>query len=333
MKNQFLIIMENERKDVGLSKGDWHYRLVRYVWGIEPDVMFKNLCPYFWLTVASIFLFIPSVFVNGLKKIFRTLKEAINNREMKGIDDWSLYLIWVDRTKYDEWREKIWRSGHYVYLEDYLKGIKSKYDTYSLTELMEKRGVSEKDLKKYKDRFYTRFKEMGERKMNQEERSKQANRKLKEKMYAVSEASKAIVIGLSIIAVVGFFYCLCPLLTEVFLLVFSDVLMVKNFWLAMGIIVGAALIIWFLANYVATYVQSDEKSQSRWFYLPILLITWIIIKPLDLILVKFLYGIVLRGIGLGFFEGIVEFTGFFGEYLNSSYSDYCPKINWKEEKK
>ena len=38
------------------------------------------------------------------------------------------------------------------------------------------------------------------------------------------------------------------------------------------------------------------------------------------------------GIILGFKQGILEFTGIFGEYLDSSYSDYCPMIIWKDKK-
>ena len=50
------------------------------------------------------------------------------------------------------------------------------------------------------------------------------------------------------------------------------------------------------------------------------------------IIYRFLWSILIVGIILGFKQGILEFTGIFGEYLDSSYSDYCPMIIWKDKK-
>lgn len=55
---------------IKLSKNDWHYKLIRYTWGINPEE-FKNLCPYFWLAVASIFC-CPII---TLKKLFNRVSK------------------------------------------------------------------------------------------------------------------------------------------------------------------------------------------------------------------------------------------------------------------
>lgn len=55
---------------IKLSKNDWHYKLIRYTWGINPEE-FKNLCPYFWLTVASIFCCL----IVAIKKLFNRVSK------------------------------------------------------------------------------------------------------------------------------------------------------------------------------------------------------------------------------------------------------------------
>lgn len=47
--------MEQHEKLIKITPSCWHYRLIKYIWNIDPK-MFMNLCPYFWLTIASLFV-------------------------------------------------------------------------------------------------------------------------------------------------------------------------------------------------------------------------------------------------------------------------------------
>ena len=51
------------------------------------------------------------------------------------------------------------------------------------------------------------------------------------------------------------------------------------------------------------------------------------------VLYKFLWGTIIVGIAVGFKEGFTEFGGIFGDYMDASYSDYCPMINWDKKEK
>lgn len=55
-----------ENKLIKITDKDWHYRLIKFCWGIDP-MMFKNLCPYFWLSIASIFVCIPISLYKSIK--------------------------------------------------------------------------------------------------------------------------------------------------------------------------------------------------------------------------------------------------------------------------
>jgi len=67
-------MMEEKVKLVTLSEKQWHYRLIKFVFGnMLPDPKtLKNLCPYFWILVASLIVVIPSLpfkFLNFVAKL------------------------------------------------------------------------------------------------------------------------------------------------------------------------------------------------------------------------------------------------------------------------
>lgn len=55
------MLEEEKLKLVKLSKNQWHYKLIKFVFGNSlPDpTSLKNLCPYFWIMVAAMILVIP----------------------------------------------------------------------------------------------------------------------------------------------------------------------------------------------------------------------------------------------------------------------------------
>ena len=69
--------MEQHEKLIKITPNCWHYRLIKYIWKIDPK-MFMNLCPYFWLTIASLFL-LPFVWVvNGISYVFTGIMDKIS---------------------------------------------------------------------------------------------------------------------------------------------------------------------------------------------------------------------------------------------------------------
>ena len=116
----------------------------------------------------------------------------------------------------------------------------------------------------------------------------------------------------------------------------------SEFWKIIGSVVSIIALIFFIVSSEEWWSEKEMLTKRQYYYVVPL---WIIYLPLRFIVFNFIYKIILRGffykilwktiifgIGSGFAEGITEFGGIFGNYLNASYSDYCPMINWEKEK-
>ena len=77
--------MEKE-KLIKLSGGQWHYHLLKFTFDVEPKEI-KNLCLYFWLTVASIFV-CPFVVVWKCLKLLWKFTGYISNMAFGRIDSY-----------------------------------------------------------------------------------------------------------------------------------------------------------------------------------------------------------------------------------------------------
>lgn len=79
--------MEEKTKHIQLSTDQWHYKLIKFVFGkMTPDpTTMVNLCPYFWILIASLFLvvFITPFKLLGwlLKWIFEEIIASIERQE------------------------------------------------------------------------------------------------------------------------------------------------------------------------------------------------------------------------------------------------------------
>lgn len=352
-------------KLICITKNDWHYKLIKFTWGIDPS-MFKNLCPYFWLTIASIFV---SPFVAVFKmfvRIFMLIGKAIgkillsiyNSYEensyksfLDTLDESQIYYM-----KYKgSWRKVPSIACSYTHFEILHTKFKNIPTEKMLNDVMKRRNLTHKEVDSYSREFDTKFdclKKIREQKeyhyrLKREKSEKQA-KQMKYKMYKIAESTKMIfkfiftlLIGTAILFVTT---CLIDLLCFIFSIDF--VFNWSEFWKASGCIVGSFV----LTTFVNFFIGCSEKWWSkkeiltkRQYYYVVPL--WIIYLPLRFIVFNFIYKIILRGffykilwqtiifgIGSGFAEGITEFGGIFGNYLNASYSDYCPMINWEKEK-
>ena len=101
-------------------------------------------------------------------------------------------------------------------------------------------------------------------------------------------------------------------------------------------IIGVAILIALFAGYG---VKLHEQDEEKTIYQKILYILW---YPAYLVsklvveyfvyyfIIKFIGCTIIGGIYQGFKVGFKEFGGIFSDYLDASYSDYCPGINWEE---
>lgn len=319
--------MENLIK---IRESDWHFRLIKYCWGIDPK-MFRNLCPYFWLTIASLFVVIPIGFYKiFIKKPIISLLTYLEELEIKNYEKWIKTLDPRDLSY-------LYASEHYdctrvSHFEKKLSRLISK-DRYKVLSDI-KRLRPEVNLRDYD--FIAEFRETyaAERKekRRREDKKYASEVKLRRKMDRVIKISKFFATFLLICGLwfIGYF------LTNVFILPLVYVLSAetdKSFLLALGgalLIGGVAVGLYFLLRYL--YNLLPNKIFKVIFF-PFYLLLWI----LDLVFVKFIYRIIIRmilgGICEGIGEGFSEFGGIFKDYMKSSYSDYCPGIEWKDEEK
>lgn len=79
-----------------------------------------------------------------------------------------------------------------------------------------------------------------------------------------------------------------------------------------------------------------RKRKELWwgqylYTIPLWIITFPLLVPVYVVyrLLGWIWRIICS-IGRGFRDGIIEFGGVFGEYLEVSYKDYCPGIDWEE---
>ncbi len=65
-----------------LNKNSWHAKLMKLIWGYKPRD-FTHMCPYFWLTIFNVIVFIPYIVILGglLKSISYPIVKLTNYLE------------------------------------------------------------------------------------------------------------------------------------------------------------------------------------------------------------------------------------------------------------
>lgn len=109
--------MEQHEKLIKITPSCWHYRLIKYIWKIDPK-MFMNLCPYFWLTIASLFVlpfvWLYNVIKNGFITFFDKISEHMDKIFDKELENWVKTLneaqiieLYKKVGLYEEFKEKM----------------------------------------------------------------------------------------------------------------------------------------------------------------------------------------------------------------------------------
>lgn len=327
--------MEEKEKLVKLSENAWHYRLLKWTWGIDPKI-FKNLCPYFWLCVAGVF-FIP---VTLVKKLFVHIKLTleIKNKQKKEQRE---EILKTERENLELSEEEVYQIFKY-----YL-GFNYSYTSPRVSDLICKHGralyenlvnsgkydsFSEKTIKDY------------EKKLNKYiEESRAIKKKEEAKKEQQKERLRKISAGTSIAAT--FLLCLCTVglislasnILCVIIIAISQNLMVFSIGLAQLLLILMSVCICTVGfisanNKYLTHKDKEYNEIENRFFKILGNIFYIPYYPLRLFWDKVIvlsYKII-ASIFVGFIEGIGEFGGLFSSYLSSSYSDYCPGIEWEE---
>jgi hypothetical protein len=108
-----------------LKRTAWYSRQMRWIWGYEPDD-FKNMCPFFWLSVLNTIIIIPFSILKGTVLLIGAIGNAIgemgNERRERWYKEYTESIKMGDKKSiwelYDKWQHSSW---------DYKGSDKDKY--------------------------------------------------------------------------------------------------------------------------------------------------------------------------------------------------------------
>lgn len=350
--------MEKNEKEsyVVLNKDSWHYRLIKWAFDIDGDD-FNNLCPYFWLTVAAIFVSPFMVIIKFFSSIKNKLVSKLDLKREEEAEKWlkqpdaflkfSLALnaydisMWdFDGFKSDFIPDKIYGDiyGYYRnhFKEQYDKeGIGTYRDVSKYIESHKDEVLKLiKDNNPFKDStdalYYAKYYGWGDE-------LKSVNES-KNKAIKIANTAKNVFDGIfGILLVALFWFVTMPFIMVINLTAKSFIEYPMDSLTASLIIIAIAIGLFIVSLWICAvkelYPVFSTNVRNRLFSETTVL-DWVInILPFIVVLIfkDGIYKGILKPIG----RGIVFFFGEFGEvfvkYFNASYSDYCPGIEWKEK--
>lgn len=344
--------MEKE-KLISFNENQWHYKLMSYVWDIDPK-MFKNLCPYFWLTVASI-LVVPFVFIyRNIVSFCKNIVKKISNRVDKILyDDFRKWVSTLSENQVLYFDENFYKSSSFL-----PSAFRKQFGLYdAIYEWRMQHKITEDKFQelKNKETFLNYIKEINqketiklenERKKECEKAAKSLDKErkkeeFKKKYNKIISYTKAFV-GFVLSCLIGVLFLLLTLiLTYILTGLIGEIYANYEIMLAFIItIVGLIGLIILGAFYYRTIEYKFEKflnKQRTSFKEKIIIlpavIAFCIYKVLKFIFFTFIYKWIIKSTINAFKIFFIQFTGIFGEYFNASYSDYCPGIEWDENEK
>ena len=78
------------------KKTAWHAKLMTFVWGYEPTD-FRNMCPYFWLSVVNVVFILPILVIKAFIKLLQvcgTVLHSVSSSIDRACD--SKAALWID---------------------------------------------------------------------------------------------------------------------------------------------------------------------------------------------------------------------------------------------
>ena len=363
--------MEEKIKLVKIKETDWHFKLVKFCWKINPKV-FRNLCPYFWLVMGSLVAAIPMSLYRGAEWCIKHIIGSVGKYWEKYNEECShkVYKKYVQSLSkgqiyYLKYRNNdsagipLGTRKHKKFTQFYLGSDKDLDDL--LSDAIKEFGLKDKDIKKYKNDFKLELEkeeELYEKKcrLNMQAEIERENReeKMRELGYKISEYSKHF-FTFSIVLLCGLLgFILLTALTDFWCYLSSLTIDLSSLISGLIIVAVTMMICLLPVNCVVLYIKyrEEDKNNPKYtigvkkvlYYIP-LSIGYILYHLWHSVIGKFIYYIiylpiyvfllktVIGGILRAFRLGIVEFGGIFGNYFNASYSDYCPGIDWEDKNK
>lgn len=318
-----------ENKMILISEKDWHFKLIKYTFGLNPK-MFKNLCPYFWLFVASLFC-VTFVFIGKiLNKVFSYLRDIYDNLHDKLAD----FSNRQTEEYYKKYIKNMSKAEVYkIVKENNWDSFPKKFDRHAYCNY----GRIKRDIEyvhkiddSYQDEYF-KIKEEKERKIIEKENSK-------EKANKIVKNVKQIAGFLITIIMSGLWFLLTILATwmiqEVINLFYDNPGLLEDILFYGGCAVLMAVFLPLFGNKLLDKIKfifmlKKQKNNS-------LTITD---KLIYLILFPFVfvfYTVIWKSILVSAYNAVIYFAsnffGIFSEYFGASYTDYCPGIDWEEDK-
>ena len=352
----------SEKPGVRMNIKQWHFKLIKLVLGSAAPTpqTIHNLCPYFWLLIFSIIVCAVVVPIRGIVKVLDWIGTGINNFVLNSmtipaataweekLSDLDVYQMYQENISINKSYKKAFGDEGWISSSDF---------TYSWWEKKYKKPHFEKS--SFTDEFMawiaTQQKAYAELNWNKIKKENNYEQKLDnwrdnldDFFHRVSDyfnSWKNIIkwtkrfVGLVVTSV--------GLAATYFVVTFlgKGVLWFVENWdwqvflIVVVALVGLAviyIIVWLLTKWV-DYMR--QKGTSLWY---VKLGYWIVmaaIFPIKIVFYHFLWQLLIRNIiylivkGAKFVWGaILGFLGIFGEYFGASYTDYCPGIEWEEEK-
>lgn len=336
---------------IKISKKDWHYKLIKYTFNVD-GTSFSNLCPYFWLFIASLFA-CPFVFLHRLLIEPFYNYSIIKSKELSNdvyystlkrvnINDMLLLYNTILGTTY--WFTDVNFSKiipQKVINKAKNKGVEAVYNDWCRENNIDDSTINQSE--------YNSHKKIEEKLSNLnlfKGEYSNLNKNAKEKALLISSRTKKIftfilnTILFVIICILGF--CSSALLTFFFSQIVFISLQTPNISSAILSILFFGIIVTIFKSYIYANIvnisnsilyKDSSKNISKFEYI-IFLIPSLIYIILYILLYKFLYLMIFKPFFNGLWIVITESFDIFGQYLKSAYSDYCPGIEWdKDDKK
>lgn len=343
--------MGQHEKLIKITPDCWHYRLIKYVWNINPK-MFMNLCPYFWLTIASIvlvpFVWVCRQIVKYLKKLYVWVEKYLDKISDKELENYVKTLntaqiievsengyCYDDRLTCDVRIPKslIKKYSYYYIIYKWLE--LNKMTEESLTqykgqwEEFKRRKIDERDVKEKQKRIKEKKKEEKLDKLKKDR--EKINKAIRNTKYITGVIITAL-LAFAFFYVVKMFVYLFVLLTEFILFDLMATITV------LGVTLGIVLLCIIIALYckrvegiVDRIINWQHASIKEWIITaPALIVLGTLYVICYCILYTFLWKWIIYAAYKGLKDALFTFTGIFGEYFGASYSDYCPGIEWDE---
>lgn len=286
-----------------LNKSSWHIKMMEYIWNYTYSD-FSYMCPYFWLSILNVFIFVPVLIVRSLYKVtswafLGTVDIVVNflekSREKKFVilltslkKNPELLTSTIEKTQKYRWEFLKYLSKHQVEYD-------SKFSLYW-------------KLNEEYDRFFYRKRDEKYRKESEKYRKKEK----------AQESNRE-----KIIKIVNFIRPIALVLIYTIGIIIALIVIYAIYWF-IKFIIGLPPIDWVVILHALTIIGEDIVIIILAVIL-VLSVRWAVLKTFPKIFAPSKFWGVLGTPFVWFGKGIVTLL----EILVAMYHNNCPPIDWE----